>query len=85
MANNVEITIIPGDVLFFCDIETTQLFKLMIIFSNSKEMRKLFIYLFLDIIYSTYERKTHTMLCTMPHSKQLDIFFQRCPVLLRTL
>ena len=44
MANNVEITIIPGDVLFFCDIETTQLFKLMIIFSNSKEMRKLFIY-----------------------------------------
>ena len=76
MANNVEITIIPGDILFFCDIETTQLFKLMIIFSNStmlfrcedimneKEMRKLFIYLciylFLDIIYSTYERKTHT-------------------------
>ena len=21
----------------------------------------------------------HTLLCTMPHSKQLDIFFQRCP------
>ena len=41
---------------------------------NEKEMRKLFIYLciylFLDIIYSTYERKTHT---AMYHATQQTI------------